>query len=275
MLFQLGDYVFEGLKLPQTWGLSFATNYAQVPIINGKAVVQKTGEKLVEQEFSVLFSDEFCNPTDEINALQAYRRNGNVLPFSGGDGTNYGNYVITEITQTNERANDSTGYISAISATIKLLEYNSTSTTTVNNGAALRSRNLKPVTPKPPTVFQAASLQKDITAGVQMGAVISSDAKQPVINFAKIVKTCSDAKAAFQSADAKVNSSKKILTRAIDLKSSLQTAGNALNDVQAAAYMSNAAQLIETNVVLERAMYDLTSASAPVAAFVGSREAGI
>lgn len=275
MLFQLGDYVFEGLKLPQTWGLSFATNYAQIPIIQGKPIVQKTGEKLVEQEFVILFSDEFCNPTDELNALQKYRRNGNVLPLSGGDGQNYGRYVITEISQINERANDSTGYISAISATIKLLEYNSTNTTAVNEGAALRSQNLKPVLPKTPTLFQSADLQVDMTRGLQTSQNISSNAKQSSIKFAHISKMCTDGKAYFDSANAKVQVTKKIIERAVNLPEALQIASNALADVKAAADIQDAGELLAANTVLERAMYNISSASAPVVAFIASREAGI
>jgi len=275
MLFQLGDYVFEGLKLPQSWGLSFATNYAQIPIIGGKPVVQKLDEKLVEQEFTVLFSDEFCVPVDEINALQKYRRNGNVLPLTGGDGQNYGKYVITEISQTNARANDSTGYISAIEATIKLLEYNTTASTVVNDGLALRTKNLKPLLPKQPTLFQAADLQVDLTKGLQASKNISDGAKKSTVKFAHISKMCTDAKGYFETANDKVQLTKKIYDRAVSLPESLQIAGNALADVKAAADIQDLTDLLSANVALERAMYNLTSASAPVAAFIGSREAGI
>lgn len=275
MLFQLGDYVFEGLKLPQSWGISFATNYAQIPIIGGKAIVQKLGEKLVEHDLAILFSDEFCNPTDEINALHKYRRNGNILQLTGGDGQNYGRYVITEISQVNERAIDATGYISAISASIKLLEYNSTSTTAVNEGIALRSKNLKPIAPKTATLFQAANLQKDITKGLQAANTITSDAKKTTLKFAKISRMCTDAKAFLVSANNKVQETKKIRDRVTSLPEYLQAAGNALEDVKAAASIHNVDDLLAANTVLERAMYNVTGASAPVAGFIGSKEAGI
>lgn len=275
MLFQLGDYVFEGLKLPQSWGIGFGTNYAQIPIIGGKPIVQKIGEKLVEHDFTVLFSDEICEPTTELNALQVYRRNGNVLQLTGGDGTNYGRYVITEISQVNERANDATGYISAISASIKLLEYNSTSTTVTPIGLALKSKNLKPITPKTPTLFPAASLQKDVTRGIQAASSIGTGAKSTTVKYTKIVGLCTEAKAAFVSANTKVEETKKIIARATNLQTCLQIAANAVEDVKAAASISNLSDLLAANTALEMAVYNLTGASATVAAFIGSREAGI
>jgi phage protein U len=275
MLFQLGDYVFEGLKLPQSWSISFATNYAQIPIISGKPVVQKLGEKLVEHDLSVLFSDEFCTPLDEINSLQAYRRNGNVLQLTGGDGQNYGRYVITEISQVNERANDATGYISAISASIKLLEYNSTATTSVNAGIALKRNNITPIAPKTPSLTQSADLQKSLSKGIEKANSASAGAKSLDPAFDRIAKLCAQAKASIVEANNKIQQTKKILSRAAEFQTCAQIAGNALEDVKAAAQVHSLSDLTAANTVLERAMYNLTGAAAPISAFIGSREGGI
>lgn len=275
MLLQFGDYVFQGLKLPQSWDIGFETVYAQIPIIGGKPVVQKTGEKLVEQVLTVLFSDEFCNPARELEALQLYRRNGNVHYLTGGDGQNYGRYVITEISQVNERANDSTGYISAISAVIKLMEYNTTASTVKPEGVALASNKITPVVPKPASLFQAADLQLALTAGKTDVKNVGSLAKSLTVNYNKIVSLCTSAKAAFTSANAKVQQTKKIIDRATDLQLAIQNTSNAIEDVKAAAQIENLDDLLAANTVLERAMYNMDAAGAPVAAFIGSREAGI
>jgi len=275
MLLQFGDYVFEGLKLPKSWDISFATVYAQIPIIGGKPIVQKTGENLVEHTLFVLFSDEFCNPTKELEALQLYRRNGNVHYLTGGDGQNYGRYVITEISQVNERANDSTGYISAISASIKLLEYNTTASTVKPEGIALTSSNLTPIVPKPASLFQAADLQLALTEGKTGVKNIGSLAKRATVKYNRIVSLCTSAKEAFTSANAKVQQTKKIIERATELPLAIQNANNALEDVKAAAQIENLNDLLAANTVLERAMYNMDAAGAPVAAFIGSREAGI
>lgn len=275
MLLQLGNYKFEGLKLPISWGLNFATNYAQIPIIDGKPVVQKIGERLVEQELSVLFSDEFCIPADELNSLQISRRNGVVLQCSGGDGTNYGKYVITDIGVINSRANDTTGYISAIECSIKLLEYNSASTSTVQTGAALKSKNVRKITPVPPTIFPAASIHSDIKKGVDTSKSIKSHSNSLDLKYKRIVGLCNDTKSAFTSANNKIQNTKKIIQRAKDLQSTIQRANSAIDQIKNAANGKNIGDLMSANTLLETAMYDMQGASAPLAAFVACREGGI
>lgn len=273
MLFQLGEYKFEGLKLPLSWGINFATNYAQIPIIDGKPVVQRLNEKLVEQELTVLFSDEFCNPKTELNALQLYRRNGNVLPLTGGDGTNYGKYVITEISVINERA-DHTGYISAISASIKLLEYNA-SATEIQSGDALTSSKPTPMAPKEPTVSGPMSISKDISAGQLKASSLKAHSSALAVNYRKIMSICDDANARFDSANAKIIDAEKIYTRATQLITSIENTKEAITRVKNAADIQNLSDLLNANDDLEAAIYQLNGANAPLAAFIASREAGI
>lgn len=274
MLFQLGDYKFEGLKLPLNWGINYATNYAQVPIIGGKPVVQKLSEKLVEHDLSVLFSDEFCNPKTELDALQVYRRNGNVLQLTGGDGTNYGKYVITDISVINERANDSTGYISAISASLKLLEYNTAFALEPQIGEALSSNNLTPMVPREPNLSKSMSIQKDITGGQLKARSIVAKSNGLTVNYNKLKGLCDNATAYFDSANEKIKKAKKIYQRTTDLQYSLQDAKNAIRSVKNAATIESIPDLLTASNELESAMYQLNGANAPIAAFVASREAG-
>ena len=272
MLFQLGDYKFEGLKLPQSWGLNFATNYAQIPIIDGKPVVQRLNEKLVEQDLSVLFSDEFCNPKTELDSLQAYRRNGNVLQLTGGDGVNYGKYVITDISIANERS-DQTGYISAISASIKLLEYNASATTT-QTGEALTSQNPVAMIPIDATLSESMSLSKDISVGLLKTQSLKANSSALTVKYQKIMSVCDDAKARFDSASAKLNNTKKIYKRATELQTSIQNIQGAIFQIKNAASIKSLSDLLSANYDLEAAIYQLNSANAPLAAFVASREGG-
>lgn len=273
MLFQLGEYKFEGLKLPLSWELSFATNYAQIPIIDGKPVVQRLNEKLVEQDLSVLFSDEFCTPKTELDALQVYRRNGNVLQLTGGDGTNYGKYVITDISVINERA-DQTGYISAISASIKLLEYNA-SATTLQAGEALTSQKPTAMIPRDASLSGSMSLSRDISEGLQKSHSLKAHSNAVIVKYKKIMSVCNDAQARFDSANAKLNDTKKIYQRATELQYSIQNVQGAISQVKNAADIENTSDLLTANNDLEAAMYQLNGANAPLAAFVASREAGI
>lgn len=271
MLFQLGDYKFEGLKLPQSWGSNYGTSYAQVPIIGGKPVVQRLGEKLVEHELSVLFSDEFCKPQAEINALQLYRRNGNVLQLTGGDGVNYGRFVITEITIVNEKA-DPTGYISVISAGIKLLEYNSTTTEKIE---AIITAKYTPMTPVQPSIFPAADVQAQLQTGTLKAQSISKQANGLIVKYNKIKALATEAKAVFDKANNKVQDLKKVYNRAKELQKTIDGAIVAVQTIKQAADIHNLNDLLSANTKMEEAMYNLTGASAPLAAFIGSREGGL
>jgi len=274
MLFQLGNYKFEGLKLPLNWGMNFATNYAQIPIIGGKPVVQKLGEKLVEHDLSILFSDEFCNPKQELDALQAYRRNGSVLQLTGGDGTNYGKYVITDLSAINERANDSTGYISAISCSIKLLEYNSATVEDTQKGEALSSNKLTPMAPRLPGLSKPALIQKDLSDGKSKAKGIKKLSESAVKNYNKIMDMCTEAQTVFDNANSRIKKAEKIYQRTAALQYSIQDVKGALASIRSAANLKSVPDLLSANNDLEIAMYQLNGANAPLAAFVASREAG-
>jgi len=273
MFLQLGDYIFEGIKLPQSWSGSFETNYSQLPIIGGKPVIQKTGEKLIEYDLSIEFRDEFCNPESEIEALQLYRKNGNVLQLTGGDGTNYGRFVITSLSRTNVRASDN-GYISAIAASIKLLEYNTTATTIKEEGAALKSQTPVEEVPVAPMKSIAASLQNDINTGIIKSKEVSARSKATTVNYNRITELANEAVAAYDAANAKVVSTEKVIYRAIYLQSSLTSCKNAAIAVKDASDIHDFVSLMSANDDLTLAVNHLKGASVPVATFIGSREGG-
>ncbi len=274
MFLQFGDYRFEALKLPLSWTETTGTNYTQVPIIGGKPVVQQTGEKLVEHELSVLLSDEFCVPRTEYEALQYYRRNGIVAQLTGGDGTNYGKYVLTDISKTNMRAVDATGYISAISLNLKFLEYNTATPVQKQSGEALKSSSPVPVTPLAPLASVATSLQSSITTGTLKTGSISSHTKAASVKYSTITRLCNEANAAWTSVNDQIQNTKKIIRRAKELQNSVTSVKNAIAAVKQAAQAKSFNDLYAANTVLERAVYDANGAGSWVAAFVGSKEGG-
>lgn len=273
MFLQLGDYIFEGIKLPQSWAGSFATNYAQIPIIDGKPVVQKTGEKLIEFDITAEFRDEFCTPADEVEALQLYRINGNVLQLTGGDGVNYGRYVITDISIVNVRASND-GYVSAIQASIKLLEYNTTATTVKQTGAALKSSAPVEETPLSPLVPLPAQISNNISSGIVKSNEINTRSNSSTLNYSRISSLAAEAVNAFDAANTQVESTEKVIYRAIALQNSLTSAKNAAQAVKTASDIQNFTDLMTANDNLSISVYHLKGAAAPVAAFVGSREGG-
>jgi phage protein U len=275
MLLQLGTYKFEALKLPQSWTIDYGTNYAKVPIIDGKPVVQKTGEKLVEHDITALFADEFCTPKDELDALQKYRRNGTVLQVTGGNGTNYGKYVITDISVIHTRALDSTGYISAITASIKLLEYNTTKTVTAVSGEALSSNGPYPVEPLDPIETDAISLQNSITlATLKTNSIVANSKKSNKTLLTRIKRLCSEAKSAWTSVNSKIQKTKKIVRRAKELKNTVDATKEAIEEVKEACEAGDLDALYAANTKLESAAYLTNGAGSWVASFVGSKEGG-
>lgn len=272
MILQFGDSIFEGYTAPLTWGTTTEMDYAQIPIINGKPVIQVTGEKLQEPEFQVLYSDEFCSPKTEIDRLEKYVRNKNVFYLIGGDGVNYGKYVLCSVVKGFSRI-DNTGYISQISATLKFLEYNTTRIVTYA-GAALSSSNPKPVEPLTPLPSKVGLAQSEIQKGGLIVKSLSSDTKSSTLKFSDIARKCDEAKALFTSANDRIQDTKKVIRRAMDLKDSIQNVKDALTAMKTASQIKSPEDLYAANTVLERSMYHLNGASVPITAFVGSREAG-
>jgi phage protein U len=273
MFLQLGIYKFEGIKLPQVWNGSYATNYAQIPIINGKPVIQKTGEKLIEFDITAEFKDEFCIPADEVKALQLSRINGEILQLTGGDGTNYGRYLITDITTINTRASDN-GYISAITCSIKLLEYNTTATTLQQTGLALESSAPTEEIPIASITPLSGQINNNINTGIIKSNEINSQTTASTINYARISTLANDVVTSFDEANSQINETEKIAYRAADLQTTLTDAAAAAQAVKDAADIEDLNDLASANDNLQIAVYSLKGANAPLVAFIGSREGG-
>lgn len=274
MFLQLGDYSFESIKLPQSWNESTETSYVEIPIINGKPVLQRTGEKLIEHDIIVELRDEFCKPEQDYNALQIYRRNGTILQVTSGNGINFGRYVITTISKTVLRASDN-GYVSAMQLAIHLKEYNTTKTTTEQTGAALKNNSPVEEQPLKPLKSLPISLSNDIDTGVIKSSEISNSAKKTSNpNYQKISSLATDAVNAFDSANTKIVQTEKIVYRAVALRNSVTACKDAANAVKVASDIHDYASLMSANDNLEVSVNFLKGAAAPVAAFVGSREGG-
>ena len=272
MFLQLDTYIFDALKVPQSWGESSESEYAQIPIIAGKPVVQRVGEKLQEVELSIELRWDFCVPEDEIAALQVLRRNGTVCYLTTGSGVNLGRYVITSI-QRNNTMMAADGMVYVLQAVIKLLEYNTTGVTTSLSGKAYTSNTPPQQTASAPLSSLPGTIVTDVSAGITLSAeVLTRSTSTP--NYGRLSEVCSQAVASFAAANAKVSTTKKVIYRAVALKSSLVAVQNALLSVQAACTQKNYQTLMSANTNLEQAVYFLKGASCPVAAFIASREGG-
>lgn len=277
MFLTFGNITFQGIKLPQAFDGSFETMYGQIPIIGGKPVVQGTGEKLYEYDLTIYFHSDFCTPRAEMNSLHSMRIAGTVAYVVDGTGKNYGRFVITTIQESKVTCLDN-GYETAITAVIHLLEYNTNSSISKQTGSALSSQNPVSVSPITPKQSVGMAINADLLSGRQASAKLQSHITNSVTpstgRYQQITSLATSAKAYFTAANKKVEATKKIVYRAINLKNSITNINSALDDINSAATVKNYSELLTANTKLTDAFYYLNKSQAPVAAFIGSREGG-
>jgi phage protein U len=119
---QLGNIQFDGLKGFSSFEQSYATRYAQIPLIDGKPRLQRIGDELDEVSFSMLLHANFCDPEFEFQQLDLARRQGKVLPLINGEGLFYGDFVIASLRKGIVHTG-TTGYIIQMELEVTLLEF--------------------------------------------------------------------------------------------------------------------------------------------------------
>lgn len=123
MFAQLGDIKFEGFKGFDT--LNFdgdEASYAAHDLIGGKPRLQKTGVTLRDISASIRFHANFCNPSQELAALNMAKVEGDILPLVFGTGEYIGDFVITTCNHTIDETFDD-GLPIQISCSLQIKEY--------------------------------------------------------------------------------------------------------------------------------------------------------
>lgn len=101
MFFQLGNKVYQGLYAPRSLNYSGnEANLAEYEIIGGKPRIQHAGETLENVSLSFKLRAEFCNPKTEIEILERWKSEGEILPLLLGNGDYINDYVIKSIEKT-------------------------------------------------------------------------------------------------------------------------------------------------------------------------------
>ena len=118
----LGDIGFGQLSSPASFTAKVAASYAEHQVIEGKPLLQYTGDNLDEVNLSFYFHASFCDPQavwDDIREMAAAHQS---LELSQGNGLLLGRFVITEAERTtNYAAEDGTLY--AFECRLALKEY--------------------------------------------------------------------------------------------------------------------------------------------------------
>ena len=279
MFAQLGEHIFQGLKSPASWSETYEARYGKIPLINGKDVIQHTGEELSEIKLSIRYSIDFCDPTTEIEALKQSMQTAEALPFITGEGSIVGKYVITSLDVTNETFSSS-GQLTIATVDLDLLEAANVEPAGTK-GLALVSANPVAQTPVPALPSSANAIAKDISkakSDVNKMKKTVSDAKKGITSYKRAVrdvrKFADSAKQAYSSAKTKLEVTKKIIKRASQLPTSLEDAIKYAENLAMVDSVMDASTL-EMNVKEMSDRADkVTEHAAQIAAFAGSKEGG-
>lgn len=279
MLAQLGEHIFQGLKAPSSMSDNEAVKYAQIQRINDKPIVQPTGTELKEIRLSMVYSIDFCEPADEIEALKKSMRNFEVLTYITGEGQILGKYVITSVDTTIQQC-DANGRVERASVNISLLESPSKETTGAV-GQAITSQKPIPEPPAQPVPAPAAEITSEISEAKtkvnrikQTVTKIKGKTAELKRGVREVRQLANDAQQLYASAKTKVEATKKIIQRASQLPTSLD---QVLKYAENLANIDNVADIsvLEMNAAQLSESADKVSAhAAPVAGFAGTKETG-
>lgn len=305
MFAQLGNHIFQGIKSPRSWDETNAARYGKVPLVNGKDVIQYTGEDLMEIDLSLNYSIEFCDPSVEIAALKKSMKRAEILPFITGEGAVIGNFVITGIDVTNEMLSP-TGLLEAAAVSLKLMEHayskkpkagkKTTATTPTATaappsavpeqydepaGEALESADPVAEPPEPPEESPSIEMAllllkgkevvdkiKKVAANVKKGVTTAKRAVREVRQMAE------RAKELYTNVKTKVEAAKKIYERAKNLPTSLNEAIRYAEDLSKIDDVTDMSVLQSNVKALAESSEKVKDASVQVVAFSATREGG-
>lgn len=122
MYAQLGNVRFEGLRGFTSLHRDREATFAEMPLMDGKARLQRLGSALDSIGFDMVFRREFTDPVADLAELNDLREAGDVLPLLTGDGAFIGNFVITKLSDVVDET-DATGVPVAITLSVELKEF--------------------------------------------------------------------------------------------------------------------------------------------------------
>lgn len=97
MYSQLGNIQFQAMLGPGSLSTSVESELPEIQLINGKPRLQRTGTNLETVDISIRFHVGFCNPSEKYAELRKFLDTGEILPYIGGNGEIYGDFVIKSL----------------------------------------------------------------------------------------------------------------------------------------------------------------------------------
>ena len=122
MFLLLGSIGFGKLQSPTGFEGKLAISYAEHQVIEGKPLLQYTGDGLGEISLSFLFHADFCDPQAVWDDLVTLATSHKAFPLSQGNGLLLGQFVIADISRTTTYAADD-GTLYGFECKLSLKEY--------------------------------------------------------------------------------------------------------------------------------------------------------
>ena len=280
MLAQLADIRFEGLRVPTTWEEAHEGTYAEIPIINGKPVLQKTGEQLVKIEIELRLRSEFTDPSADLEQLKTYQVNGDVLPFMSGSGNLIGRFVIRHFEITARQLNGD-GSIREANVTLSLLEYGNPNTQTGRGGTALESARANAQTPISAVQTDASAINSGISQSRSAVNLMQSgvnDFRRGTKSFNRTVREirtgAMNVQNVLEDVQTRVQTTRKIAQRATQLPTSLDEAIRYAENLARIDSVADISSLEAGVSSVDRSTRRVQSNASSIAAFGASKETG-
>ncbi|KVN33292.1 hypothetical protein WJ63_04710 [Burkholderia pyrrocinia] len=118
----LGEIEFNLIGYFDGFEATFATDYAEHALLQGKPRLQRMADKLDVVRIDLSFHYQYCNPEAELAKLRAALSAKQAMALVFGNGDYKGWFVLEEV-QTNSKQTDPSGTVLALEASISLREF--------------------------------------------------------------------------------------------------------------------------------------------------------
>jgi phage protein U len=167
----LGDIQFDLITYFDGFDSTFAAEYAEHSVIEGKPRLQYTGAALDEVRIRMAFHQAFCDPETELARLKDALASHGAMALVLGNGDYKGWFVLTEVSARAEQTNK-TGTLVAAEVNVTLREFVGDPANPLPPPAVLTEPETPPaqavtkVATSPAAVSATASLQENIASAV-------------------------------------------------------------------------------------------------------------
>lgn len=234
MYSQLGDLVFQKVHGFKSMVSNNSARFAEHPLIDGKSILQKTGNELETKNIDIYVHRQFIEPQPFVDTLKNYLSIGAILPFIDGNGKVYGDFVLFSVNETVTELSPTGGLIAA-TVQLVLKEYIdpnpelTTQAEALKSATALEENGIVPVrntaiTPTPIGLVTASvtSTKSSALESIDLVSAAATDPAQSDSLFKKASAKLDQAKEAASSAIDKMQEANGLAAKAPQLVASLE-----------------------------------------------------